>query len=194
MSRATDKQAAGFTRRVAKLWSVFNNGAQDRQVILDGLQRLAEGKMVTDVEPESYAVSLFDADQSFDERKEAAGPWSYWNPNITEANFPTLAELPEMVELRLHHFNRGISDADVTRELDALGFVREDRLPVILAFLEANPDIQREFPIITGATWVNSDGDSGVVYARGDAQNRNLDLGWADNGWRAGCRFLVRRK
>ena len=97
------------------------------------------------------------------------------------------------VELRLHHFNRLISDADATRRLDEMGLVREDRLLVILAFLGANPDLQREFPIVTAVAWTNPDGNRHVVYAHGGSQSRGLDLDWGDGVWPADCRFLVRR-
>lgn len=140
-----------------------------------------------------YRVSVV-ARRSFKKRKDAAGLWNYWNPNITEEHFPTPAELPKDVELHLHHFKRNISDADATKELEALGLIRENRLPVILAFLESNPDLQREFPIITAATWVSPAGDRLVVYAYGDSRGRSLDLYWDDDDWNAIWRFLVRRK
>lgn len=191
MSKATDKETASFTRRVAKLWAVFSQGEQDRQTILDGLTRLAEGKKVEAAEPETYFVTP-DATRTFEQRKVATNQ-TYWNSNITEVNF-AMDPVEGEVELLLHHFNEAISDAEATRRLDEEELVREDRLPVILALLERYPDLQRHFVIITGAAWVGPDGSRSVVFAYGDSQGLDLSLGWDDFDWLASCRFLVRRK
>lgn len=137
-----------------------------------------------------------DNTRTFEAAKAACGPWTdpnYWNPDINEDNF-ALEVVDGEVELQLHHFNEAISDAEATRRLDVLGLVREDRLSVILAFLEGYPGLQREFPIITNAAWVNPVGDRLVVCASGDSRNRDLYLSWDVHGWSVRCRFLVRRK
>jgi len=152
-----------------------------------------EGKFRGVAGEQTYPVTV-DVTRSFEDMRTAAGPWTYWNPDINETNFRLGEGELDVRGLALHHFNRAIGDAQATQELGALGFERVTELPVILAFLEANPDLLRQFPIITGAAWVNSGDVRRVVYASGDSQHRGLSLNWDGLGWHARCRFLVRRK
>lgn len=140
---------------------------------------------------------------SFGELKEAA-QMTYWNPEITPENFPASfspreGKLGEQ-ELGLHHFDPFVSNDEATARLQARGLERVTEFRVFLAYIAANPDLQREFPILSGATWRGSHNsvmvENWLVLAHGDARRRLFDLSLIrekNDAWRADCRFLVRR-
>jgi|GEM_PF-1554663 len=67
----------------------------------------------------------------------------------------------------------------------------------LLAFGAANPDAQRESPIIAlGSSFVSGDGLRGCPCLRSLGNERGLDLDWdvGDGHWLDDCRFLALRK
>lgn len=69
---------------------------------------------------------------------------------------------------------------------------RPATLRELLAFGEANPELQREFPIIAlGSVWVYRRGDRRVVCLGRYGSERRLRLDWYEYCWLACCRFLI---
>ena len=135
-------------------------------------------------------------DLTVEEGIDEAGPFNYVNSYITSANFPIEGSGTRDDDLQLHHFDRDISDTEVNSKLDALGLERVTELSVFVAFLRDNPDLQRVFPIISGASWVDQNGNLGVVCATGAAsgrrRRRRIRLYRPCPFWGDQCRFLVR--
>lgn len=126
-----------------------------------------------------------------------AGNYGWTNSNITEKNFPISLEMTGKkveVSAKLFHFNREISSEDAISEMDKAGY-RPATLAEILALGEAQPKLQRQFPIIAlGSVWRRADGNRDVPSLNVDGSGRRLYLDWFDGDWSADCRFLAVRK
>lgn len=63
------------------------------------------------------------------------------------------------------------------------------------AYAKANPEVQRQFPIVAlGSSWVDLNGDRLVPYLVDWRGERALDLDWTGGDWNSGWRFLAARK
>lgn len=123
-----------------------------------------------------------------------AGRYDWVNSDITAEHFPVTGEGEKSVEVTLFHFDRPIISEDAIREMDQAGF-RPARIEELLALGAAQPDLQREFPIVElGSVWVGRGGcrDAGYLDCRGS--KRELVLHWFDSGWDGHCRFAAIRK
>lgn len=124
----------------------------------------------------------------------ARGKYDWTNPDITEVHFPTSVPTDYDAEYKLFHFDRGISSEDAIREMEREGF-RPGTLAELLALGEAQPELQKQFPVIAlSSVWRDSDGDRRVPGLRWGGGRRELRLFWFEFDWDADCRFLAVRK
>ncbi len=116
------------------------------------------------------------------------------NPDITEKHFPITKRPNGKVEMKMFHFNRPISSEQAIQEMDKEGY-RPAELPEGLAYVQANPDEQRKYPIVLlGSVWHYWYGDRHVPYLGRWAGERYLGLGWFEFDWNECYRFLAVRK
>lgn len=98
------------------------------------------------------------------------------------------------VELKLYHFNRPIERDEAIKLMEADGYeagLIEDGL----AYAKANPDAQRQFPIIMLGSLGVSRSQNRVVPCLGRCYyRRSINLRDVDGQWDDYCRFLARRK
>jgi hypothetical protein len=118
-----------------------------------------------------------------------AGNYGSVNSEITAEHFPVIAKGRVVTEIVVVHFNRNISSKDALDEMARFG-LRAAALPELLAFGEAQPEVQQQFPVIAlGSFWQGNDGNRGVPYLNCWDNVRWLGLVWFDDGWGFGCRF-----
>lgn len=126
-----------------------------------------------------------------------AGNYACVNSDITDKNFPIPPEMTGKkveVSAKLFHFNRPISSEDAISEMDKAGY-RPATLAELLALGEAQPELQRQFPIIAlGSVWHHAYGYRRVPCLDVGGVEREFNLGWFGRDWVAGCRFLAVRK
>ncbi|MFH1315615.1 MAG: hypothetical protein ABIH67_04420 [Candidatus Uhrbacteria bacterium] len=126
----------------------------------------------------------------------AAGKYDWTNPDIIAKNFPIQGKGEAVYELILVHLNRQATTRQVEEHLATQG-LEPVRIEHLLAFGAANPNVQRQFPIIAlGSGWVSPRGRRGVPFLdrNGSLRDLNLDWGAPGNHWDASCRFLALRK
>jgi len=126
----------------------------------------------------------------------AAGKYDWINPEITAKHFPIKGKGTVETERVLVHLNRQATPKQVEEHLAAQD-LEPARIEHLLAFGAANPELQREFPIIAlGSSWVRPDGDRDVPCLGRYGSERALRLIWddPDDLWRESCRFLALRK
>lgn len=121
------------------------------------------------------------------------GAYDWVGSDINEANFSKTGEGEVTVNAELIHFNRFISSDDAVIEMDKIGF-RPATTYELLAFGVKNPDVQREFPVVSLGSPGKVDGDLFVAYLGRDGSERGLDLGWWNARWYANFHFLGVRK
>ena len=122
----------------------------------------------------------------------AAGKYDYKNEDITEKNFPPIKDEAgkKEVQFTLYHFGKDVDSDFAIAEMLKDG-KRPATLRELLAFGEANPELQREFPIIALlSVWVSRSGGRDVPCLNGCDSERDLVLGWCGSGWDGYCRFL----
>ncbi len=131
------------------------------------------------------------------EQMIANGKYDWHNNSITEKNFPIPTELvgeKVVVSAKLFHFNREVSNKEAIAEMNKDGY-RPATLAELLALGEAQPDLQRQFPIIAlGSVWRVGGGDRRVSSLSVDDGRRELYLSWFGADWNAYYRFLAVRK
>ena len=127
------------------------------------------------------------------ENSIAAGNYCYVNEDITDRNFqPAEHEKSKKKQsFTLYHFDR-----DVESDFAIVQMAKDGKRPAtlreLLAFGEANPELQREFPIIAlGSVWVDRHGHRIVASLRRCHSERCLHLAQHDFGWYSFCRFLA---
>lgn len=127
----------------------------------------------------------------------SAGNYDWTNSNIIAKNFPISPEMTGKkveVSANIFHFNKEISSEDAISEMDKAGY-RPATLAELLALGEAQPELQRQFPIIAlGSVWHRAAGRRYVPCLGVVGVKRGLPLHWFDRGWRAHYRFLAVRK
>lgn len=118
----------------------------------------------------------------------AAGKYDYANDNITEENFPPAEHEKGKKEqtFTLYHFGKDVDSDYAIAQMEK----RPATLRELLAFGEAHPELQRDFPIIVlGSVWVDH-GRRRLAYLDGCGSGRYLSLSYDGGRWRALCRFL----
>ncbi|MCX6798155.1 MAG: hypothetical protein NTX66_03030 [Candidatus Falkowbacteria bacterium] len=133
----------------------------------------------------------------------AAGNYDDKNGDINADHFPLPVELNGQaieVKAKLFHFNRLINRKNAIAEMDKAGY-RPATIAELLALGEAQPELQKQFPILALASvWQDGDGDRSVAYLCADGGRRELELSWFGNvlgglgDFSGGCRFLAVRK
>jgi hypothetical protein len=87
-----------------------------------------------------------------------------------------------------------MTSEQVIVEIDKAGY-RPAKIEELLALGEAQPDLQRQFPIVAlGSVWRDSDGSRYVPYLSSSAAERGLSLHCFGRDWSGLYRFLGRRK
>ncbi|MEX2209727.1 MAG: hypothetical protein WD846_02450 [Patescibacteria group bacterium] len=151
--------------------------------------------MVGEVESgtsESYQLTV-NYDRTLVEMVEA-GHYDYANDNITADNFPIEGSGSAECEGVLVHLDRYASTTEVEAEIAKRG-LRPATIEELLAFGEAYPEVQREFPVVElGSSWVDSSGDRLVAYLWSYSDGRDLRLDWYGRDWDSYDRFLAVRK
>ncbi|MDP3999668.1 MAG: hypothetical protein Q8P76_03705, partial [bacterium] len=128
------------------------------------------------------------------------GRFDWVNPDITEKNFPVNRRENGEVEMKVFTTQdlvgetRNVTSEEVIQSLKNKGYI-EAELPEGLAYVKANPDEQRKYPIaILGSVWRDWGSGRVVPYLVGDGGRRSLDLYWYDIEWFSDFRFLAVRK
>jgi hypothetical protein len=133
-----------------------------------------------------YDLSLVDAIR--------AGQYAWFNPGITEENFPSRRKGKSRLKVMLTEFDDGVKSLEVLRALDDRG-LRAIELYELLGFGRAYPRAQLMFPIISlGSCWRAPNGFKFVPCLYEDSAMRDLDLDWWSFGWNFKCRFPAVRK
>ena len=142
-------------------------------------------------------VLLIDYDMSLEEMI-AAGRYDSKNDNLNSKNYPVIGEGKVEFEWDLVHPNRDISTADAHKETakdsDPANPWMDAKTEHLLAFGAAYPEEQQKFPIVALGSVAGVDGVRRVPGLDKDGSERGLGLGWYENVWNAGCRFLRVRK
>jgi len=148
----------------------------------------------SDTEPAiAYSVTV-DYDLSLAAMIRKAGFNGYVNPDIITKHFSIMGEGEVGAVIELVHCNRGMTNAEVTTELDQRG-LRDATLPELLALSEKFPNLQRQFPIVArGSAWRGPSGNRSVPFLWGSCGKRSLYLGYLDYKWDALHRFAGVRK
>jgi len=123
----------------------------------------------------------------------ADGAYDYVNSDITADHFPIKGEGKQEREIELFHFNRTISSDDAIKEMAAAGY-RPAFIEELLAFGQAQPELQRQFPIVAlGSVWRSPDGYRYIPCLRRCDAGRGLCLGSFGPDWRGSFRFAAVR-
>lgn len=180
---ASVKKAGGSDKDIHRLTTPEANGVWDKIANLV----IEAGKKVK----EEFKVLLVDYGRSVKNRVES-GKYDYVNPDITEEHFPVSKDEVGKKELQftLYHFGKNVESDYAISEMEKDGN-RPATLRELLAFGEANSELQRQFPIIElGSVWLFRHGRRHVAYLGGHSGKRFLNLFWYDNSWSDNCRFL----
>lgn len=128
----------------------------------------------------------------------AAGSYDWVNKDITEENFP--AEKDERGKKKVtfrpfcFNFNPDIKSEEIIRKMKDEGY-RPANIRELLAFGEANPELQKKFRIIAlGSIWVDRNRNRYLTYLGSDPVNpgrRHLLLARHDINIDGRCRFLA---
>ncbi len=123
------------------------------------------------------------------------GKYDWVHPDITKEHFPIEGKGKKRVTLELVHFARPMTSKEVEKEFLARGITpgKIEHL-LSLGLTPRTRDLQRQFPIIApGSFWYFPPSHRLAPVLWGDASGRRLSLGWAEDGWDAGFRFLGSR-
>jgi len=138
-----------------------------------------------------YSITV-DYNRSLAEMIEA-GNYDWFNDDINRENFPVSGESKHQVPVTLFHFDRYIKSDDAIAEMKKEGY-RPAKIEELLALGSAQPDLQREFPIIAlGSAWRNLDGPRDVPALWSNTGGRSLHLHWFEYEWARLARFLAVR-
>ena len=91
------------------------------------------------------------------------------------------------------HFGRNTTSEANIVEMDKLGYRPATHLEAY-AFARANPELQRQFPIIALGSSALSGGNRYVAVLSGGPVRRILDFHWFGGEWSSDSRFLAVRK
>ena len=124
----------------------------------------------------------------------AKGKYDWVNDDITEKNFPELVPADYTKEFKLFYFDRKMSSEDAIKEMDKDGF-RPATINELLAIGEAQPELQKQFPIVAlGSLWRRAGGSRSVPVLSQGSSERGLDLRWFERDWDGVFRFAALRK
>lgn len=121
-----------------------------------------------------------------------AGRYNYVNRDIIEKYFPLANNECGRMEriFKLYHFNKEVDSDDAIRQMNEDGCLPATPQE-LLAFGEANPELQRQFQIIAlGYAQVGRYGSYNVVSLSSFFNKRGLFLRLRDDIWNDYCLFL----
>lgn len=121
------------------------------------------------------------------------GKFNWSNSDITSKNFPKHGGKTEKREISLFHFNKTMTSDQVIDEMDKAGY-RPATIWELLCLAVAQPNIQREFPVIALGSVCVIGGNRHVADLCRLAGWRYLDLLWFGHVWNDRCRFAGVRK
>lgn len=195
MAALTTEELYKLDKQMMHLKDMVVAGSRDLTQVRPALQDIIDGKFADPQVPEpniSQAYPLHIDSSSSLEQMVAAGSYDYVNPDITQENFPL--EGKSDVEAVLVHFDRSIESEQVLSELERLG-LSPASMAELAVFGATNPELQPQFPIVAlGSAWTRPNGRRLVGCLGSISDDRGLYLGWFDDGWDPGCRFLAVRK
>ena len=124
----------------------------------------------------------------------AEGKYKWSNSDVTSEKFPrpengTRSER----KIALFHFGKEMTSEQVIAEMDKEGF-RQATIHELLALGIAQPELQKDFPIISLGSVCVLNGRRLVAILYENAGYRGLRLSWFDLGWSGHCRFVGVRK
>ena len=123
----------------------------------------------------------------------ATGKYDWVNESITQENFPVTGQGKQEREIVLFHFNRLISYDDAIAEMGQAGCEPAD-IADLLALGEAQPELQRQFPIVAlKNVWRDPRGYRFVPYLARSGVGRGLYLRCCGADWSESCRFAAVR-
>jgi hypothetical protein len=121
-----------------------------------------------------------------------AGKYNWVNIDITADHFPVKGSGKTDLIAEILGYGDYVSSEEIIKDMDRRGF-RPATIAELLAFDEAYPDKQREFPIVAlGSVWQNPNDLVFVVYLLEQNSRRSLAL-WCGL-WYDYHRFLAFRK
>lgn len=198
MTRKTSEflKAFGTSQEIFKAITdeVLSRGGGDddlRRILSDQSLRRKLGDLIVAAPRDRYSVTV-NYDQSLKDMI-AAGRYDYVNADITAKNFPINARGKTEVAIELVHFDRRMTSEEVLSEFDKRG-LRAAILFEGLAFAAANPDLQRQFPIVFLGSVRDWLGYRDVPCLGRDGSGRGLYLSWFEVGWGEPSRFAAVRK
>lgn len=124
-----------------------------------------------------------------------AGKYNWHDPAICESHFSVKSKGKEVeLDIELIHYGKFIISENIIRDMERRS-LRPAKLPELLAFAVAYPEMQYEFPIVAlGSVWRDGDGYCCVACLRRDVSGRGLYLSLLDGAWRSNYRFAAVRK
>ncbi|MBI2448138.1 hypothetical protein HYV44_01060 [Candidatus Microgenomates bacterium] len=122
------------------------------------------------------------------------GEYDWMNEDITDEHFPVVGTEAGEGEITLFHFGKWMSSKNAIAEMAKEGY-RPANATKLLALGKAQPDLQREFPIVAlGQTWQYPRGNLMVVCLGEDDSKRRANLGFFDGDWHGDWRFAAVRE
>ena len=193
--QVSDDVLGRFARQQNDWFRRVREGALDPEVVARSIQAIIdEGQDSTPFTlSDPYTVTVPYTGSTTVAELIKLGNYDWANDNITDEHFPQKQEGEESVDIVLAHFDEGMESDDVLSSF-AEHNLRPATVPELLALGAAQPDLQREFPIIELAEfWGDSYGNRYVVYLNRDIDDRNAHLAWYNYGWNEACRFAAVR-
>ena len=124
----------------------------------------------------------------------ALGKYDVVNESITEKSFSEKIIDDYTIKFKLCHFDRPISSDKVIKEMKKDGF-SPGTFPELLALVEANPELQKQFHIVAlGSVRRRPGGRRFVLIVGSSKEKRSLDLHRFGGDWSSDDRFLAVRR
>lgn len=203
MARAKSEfvSASGTANEIIKRLAnaVYDNDGSDDDLrrilsddqLADDLARMIVKQAVTEWTGQVYKLIVKPMPWS---DRLAAGKFDWVHDAFTEVNFPMSVESEVEQELMLLHLNRYAETNEVEAEMKRLGLEPADDADLV-TFGAANPELQRQFPIVALGSRARDSSSCVVVPVLVRCGSlRDLNLSYCGHGWRGGFRFLCRRK
>jgi len=142
--------------------------------------------------PSEPIVLIVDYSQTLEEMI-AVGRYDWKDDDIIVKRFPIEGKGIVEFEAVLFHFDKNISSECAKKQIEQAGY-EVAKIEHILSFGANYPEEQRKFPIVGLGSVGRVDGCRDVPCLSGSGSERDLNLDWWDDDWRAYYRFLGVRK
>ena len=130
------------------------------------------------------------------EQMIAEGNYDWKNSDITAKRFPVVGNGIEQFEAKIFHFDRNTAsqdNVDAIKADDPANPWEPGKIEHLLAFGAKYPEEQRKYPVIALGSVAKVDGLRRVPCLGVRGRERDLGLGWWNDGWLGRCRFLAVR-